>query len=110
MQRIIEVSILVILIILISAIISPVNADRKELYCYLESTTVDLKVEVWEEDRRGNKGQLVWRGLIKKGQRQRINSRTGGIRYASSVYLNKNEPLSGDQSRWCEEGGTVGVP
>ena len=110
MQRIISVSILAIFVILISVTISPVNADRRDLHCYLEASTVDVKVEVWEEDRLGNKGQLIWRGLIEKGHRQRINARTGGIRYASSVYVNKNEPLSGDQSRWCEEGGTVGVP
>ncbi len=110
MHRTIKVSVFVILMILILVTASPVKADRQDLYCYLEAITVDVKVEVWEEDRRGNKGPLIWRGIVRKGTRQRINSRTGGIRYARSVYIDTNEPLGGDTSRWCEEGGTIAVP
>jgi len=110
MHRRIKVPALVIFAILILATASPVKADRKDLYCFLNAITVDVKVEVWEEDRRGNKGPLIWRGIVKKGTRQRINTRTGGIRYASTVYVDTNDPLSGDTSRWCEEGGTIAVP
>jgi hypothetical protein len=110
MHRVIKVSIFVIFTILLSAIVSPLKADRRDLYCYLEATTVDVRVEVWEEDRQGNKGQLIWRGIVRQGTRQRINTRTGGIRYASSTYIDTNNATSGDESRWCEEGSTVGVP
>ena len=109
MHRVIKISIFVIFTILLSAIVSPLKADRRDLYCYLEAITVDVRVEVWEEDRQGNKGEQIWTGLVKQGQRQRINTRTGGIRYSSTVYSNK-DALSGDTSRWCEEGGTIGVP
>ena len=110
MYRTIKVSALVILTILILATASPVKADRQDLYCYLNAISVDVKVEVWEEDRQGNKGPLIWRGIVRPGKRQRINTRTGGIRYASTVYVDTNDPLSGDTSRWCEEGGTIAVP
>jgi len=110
MHRVIKVSIFVIFTILLSAMVSPLKADRRELYCYLEATTVDVRVEVWEEDRQGNKGRLIWRGIVRQGKRQRINTRTGGIRLASSIYIDTNNALSGDNSRWCEEGSTVGVP
>jgi hypothetical protein len=95
---------------LFSAIVSPANADRRDLFCYLEATTVDAKVVVWEEDRQGNKGPLIWQGIVKTGNRQRINTRTGGIRLSSSTSIGTNHALSGDTSRWCEEGSTVGVP
>ena len=110
MQRTIQITLIAIVVILGSAIVSPLKADIKDLYCYLEATTVDVKLAVWEEDRLGNKGQLIWRGIIKQGHRQRINTRTGGIRYSSTTYIDKNDALSGDTSRWCEEGATVGVP
>ena len=109
MHRMIKVSMFVIFMILFSAILSPLKADRRDLHCYLEATNVDAIVVVWEEDRQGNKGEQIWTGLVKQGQRQRINTRTGGIRYSSTVYSNK-DALSGDTSRWCEEGGTIGVP
>jgi hypothetical protein len=110
MLQIIKVSILVIFVMFISAIVSPLKADRRDLYCYLEATTVDVVVVVWQEDRQGNKGPLIWRGIVRQGKRQRINTRTGGIRYSSTTYIDTNSPLSGDTSRWCEEGSTVGVP
>ena len=106
----IKVSVFVIFSILTLMMALPVMADRQELYCYLEAITVDVKVEVWEEDRRGNKGPLIWRGIVKKGTRQRINTRTGGIRYARTVYIDTNEPLGGDTSRWCESGEMIAVP
>ena len=110
MPQILRTIAFVIFVILISAMISPVHADRPDLYCYLQAINTPTKVEVWEEDRGGNKGQLIWRGIVQPGKRQRINTRTGGIRYASTVYIDTNDPLSGDVSRSCEEGGTIGVP
>ncbi len=110
MHRIIKVSMFVIFVILFSAIVSPLKADVRDLYCYLEATTVNAKVEVWENDRQGNKGPLIWRGIVKQGHRQRINTRFGRIRYSSTVNIDKNDALSGDQSRWCESGSTIGVP
>lgn len=110
MHRVIKVSIFVIFTILLSAIVSPLKADRRDLFCYLEATTVDVRAVVWEEDRQGNKGPLLWQGIVRQGTRQRINTRTGGIRVSSSTYIDTNNALSGDNSRWCQEGSTVGVP
>ena len=110
MHRILKVSLGVILVMLFSSIISPVEADRRDLFCFLQASSLDVKIEVWEEDKRGNKGQLIWRGLVKQGQRQRIDTRTGAIRYASNIYLDTTNASSGDTSRWCEEGTTIGVP
>ncbi len=108
-HRVIKVSMFVIFLILFSAIVSPLKADRRDLFCFLQATTVDVKVLVWEEDRQGNKGPLIWQGIVRQGKRQRINTRTGGIRLSSTIYIDTNDALSGDTSRWCEEGATVGV-
>jgi hypothetical protein len=100
----------VVFVILFSALVSPVKADRRDLFCYLEATTVDVRVEVWEGDRQGNKGPLIWQGIVRPGKKQRINTRTGGIRFSGTTDVGTNNALSGDTSRWCEEGSTVGVP
>ena len=109
MHRMFKLSMLVISVNILSAFISPLKADVRDLYCYLEAG-VDVRVEVWSQDNLGNKGQLLWKGVIKQGQRKLIETRFGKIRYASSVSIDKNEPLSGDRHRWCEEGETLGVP
>ena len=38
-------------------------------YCYLISTSVDVRVKVWPVDKRGNKGEKIWEGIIKKGEK-----------------------------------------
>ena len=59
-----------------SANVSPLKADVKDSYCFLEAT-VDVKAEVWDQDYRGNKRGLIWKGLIKQNKRQLIRSRFG---------------------------------
>ena len=111
MHRIVQISILVVFLIVCSAMQSPLKAQENEnYYCYLVANTVDVGVEVWENDRLGNKGQLIWRGVIRQGQKQRIYSRFGRIRYASNVYRDTKWATSGDVNRWCDSGGTIGVP
>jgi hypothetical protein len=110
MYRIAIVLILTSLLCLFFAAISPLHADVRDFYCYLQASTVDVKVAVWQEDRQGNKGQLIWRGIVRPDKRQRINSRTGNVRFSSSVYVGTDDPLSGDTGRSCEEGITIGVP
>ena len=109
MHRSFKISMLIIFVNIFSAMNSPLKADVEDLHCYLKAT-VDVRVEVWGEDTRGNKGQRIWKGMIEQGQRQLIKARFGRIRYASSVNVDKNEPLSGDSSRWCDAGATIGVP
>jgi hypothetical protein len=90
--------------------VSPLKADVLDKYCYLEASNVDVYVVVWKEDRQGNKGRQIWQGVVKQGQRVKIMAPTGGIRFSSTVSVNSQDALSGDQSRWCENGSTVGVP
>jgi hypothetical protein len=89
--------------------IEPLSVNAEENDCILEAST-DVIVEVWNVDDRGNKGPRIWKGLIKQGEQKRIVSSHGQIRYAKSTYVKENEPLSGDISRYCSDGKTIGVP
>jgi len=98
--------------VLISLLVfsSPLQADVIDMYCYLEASNVDVYVIVWEEDRQGNKGRQIWQGVVKTGKRVKIPNRFGSIRYSSTINIKTQDALSGDQSRWCSDGSTVGVP
>lgn len=76
--------------------------------CYIEALSGDVYVIVYDEDRRGNKGYLLWKGWIRRGTPHRIDTNNGRIRYHHA--LSKNQPLSGDISRLCNRGGSIGVP
>ena len=110
MRRIIQISMLLIVLIFGAAALSPLKAENSNYYCYLVANTVDVGIEVWENDKLGNKGQLIWKGMIKQGQRQKIYTRFGRIRYASNVYKDPKWATSGDVNRWCDSGKTIGVP
>ncbi len=90
--------------------IDPLIANAGENDCILEAS-VDVIVEVWNLDNRGNKGPRIWKGLIKQGEQKRIVSSHGQIRYARSTYVKEaNKPLSGDIGRPCNNGKIIGVP
>jgi hypothetical protein len=78
--------------------IEPFIANAGENDCILEAS-VDVIEEVWDADKKGNKGHRIWKGLIKQGEKKPIKSRHGQIRYAQTKVINENEPLSGDISR-----------
>ena len=89
--------------------IEPLSANAGENDCILEAS-VDVIVEVWNLDDKGNKGHLNWKGLIKQGERKRIVSSHGQIRYSQTTNVKENGPLAGDMSRPCHDGNIIGVP
>ena len=110
MNRSFKVFLSAIVLISLLAVYSPLQADVQDAFCYLEADSVDVYIIVWEEDRQGNKGRQIWNGIIRQGHRVRLPSRTGSIRYSSTIYIGKEDALSGDTSRWCSDATTVGVP
>ena len=87
----------------------PLIANAGENDCVLQAS-VDVIVHVWDADVEGNKGNTIWKGLIKQGEQKSIKSRYGQIRYSSTTNIDENEPLSGDYDRPCYDGGIIGVP
>ena len=110
MHRLLKVLLPAAVLISLLAVYSPVQADAPDAYCYLEAVSTDVYVIVWEADRQGNKGKKIWNGIVKQGQRVKIPSRTGGIRYSTTVTLYEEDPVSGDTSRECSDAATIGVP
>ena len=91
--------------------IGPLNAHADDKNACILKASVDVIVEVWNVDNRGNKGSRIWKGLIKQGEEKRIVSSHGQIRYARSIYVKEsNKPVSGDIGRPCTNGKIVGVP
>ena len=71
---------------------------------------MDVRIEVHNLDLEGNKGYLIWKGVIKEGKRKLIRTSEGRLRYAYTTYVHENEPLGGDVDHPCDDGETFGVP
>ena len=89
--------------------IMPLIAGADDNTCVLEAK-VDVIVEVWDVDNLGNKGQRIFKGLLKQDEKKKIQSMAGQIRYARTTNTKENEPLSGDIGRPCFNGKIISVP
>lgn len=87
----------------------PPIAQADDNTCVMEAK-VDVIVEVWDVDNLGNKGQRIFKGLLKQGEKKKIHSMAGQIRYARTTNTRQNEPLSGDIGRPCFNGKIISVP
>ena len=88
---------------------SQAEDTKADTSCYLKAA-VDVRVIVWPVDKSGNKGEKMWEGVIKKGERKLIRTPHGKIRYAVARNLDQDQYTSGEKSRWCESGKEIGVP
>ena len=106
-----KILVIFVFLMMFSALsLNPLIANAGENDCVLQAS-VDVIVQVWDADDQGNKGNTIWKGLIKQGEKKTIKSRYGQIRYSSSTYVNEDDPpLSGDYDRPCNNGLTIGVP
>jgi hypothetical protein len=109
MKKSIFLAIFIFLMMFSYISIEPIIANAGENDCILQAS-VDVIVQVWDADDEGNKGNTIWKGLIKQGEQKSIKSRYGQIRYSSTTVIDENEPLSGDYDRSCYNGGIIGVP
>ena len=107
MKEIIPLLTIIFLVLIVTGFLTAAGAAET---CYLEARHTDVRVAVWDLDNRGNKGQLIWEGILKKGQRKLIRTSDGHLRFGSTTYIDKDTPLSGDRSRWCSDGNIIGVP
>jgi hypothetical protein len=82
---------------------------KADTSCYLNAA-VDVRVIVWPVDKSGNKGEKMWEGVIKKGERKLIRTPHGKIRIAVSRNLDEDQYTSGEKSRWCDSEKEIGVP
>jgi hypothetical protein len=71
---------------------------------------VDVFVAVWNVDDGGNKGYLIWKGVVKPGKPKLIRTFYGQMRISTTTDYKDNAPLEGDDDRWCNDGKTIGVP
>ncbi len=104
-----RITLLAFLIFISAGLLTTAQAAEDDTYCYLEAST-DVMVVVWNQDDLGNKGYLLWKGVLKRGDRKLIRTFDGKIRVATTKDYEDNAPLEGDRTRWCNGGKAIGVP
>lgn len=101
--------------IVISAIVffgflSTAESIAEEGTCYLQATNSDVFVKVFDLDRDGNMGQMVWEGRINAHQSVKITMPHGRFRYYYNAQPDEDQPTSGGFDRWCNNNHSVLIP
>jgi hypothetical protein len=109
MQKTQKIALLAFLILGLAGFLSATQAAEDDTYCYLEAS-VDVFVAVWNLDDEGNKGYLIWKGVVKPGKPKLIRTFDGQVRISTTTNYEDGGPLGGDNDRSCIGGETIGVP
>jgi len=96
--------------IVFSGILSAVESPAAEGTCYLQATNTDVFVKVFDLDRGGNMGHMIWEGRLNAHQSAKITTPHGRFRYYYNSQPDKDQASSGGINRWCNNNHSVLVP
>jgi ABC-type ATPase with predicted acetyltransferase domain len=101
---------LTIFAVLLTGLISPVEAIGQDKSCQFEATgTDDVYLVIREKAGPGETREIVvWEGWVKKDQKKRYASQTGQVRY--DYRLSSDDRTYGDNRSSCEDGKTIRIP
>jgi hypothetical protein len=79
MKKTTIITLLIFLILISAGFLTTTQAAGDDTSCYLEAS-VDVFVAVWNVDDGGNKGYLIWKGVVKPGKPKLIRTFDGQMR------------------------------
>lgn len=85
-------------------------APKEDGACILKAAHHDVYLKVFEVDRDGNMGALIWQGRIHKGQTARVRTAHAYVRYFYNSAPDIDQPFRGGVDKACNDSDTVDVP
>ena len=109
MQKLFNLFLFAIISIFLAALAMPSAALSEEGTCYLEAVT-DVYVEVYDLDRQGNDGEMIWSGRLNDGETVLIKAPHARFRYKYNSEPDEKQALSVGPDKWCDGKNNVAVP
>ena len=100
----------ILLMVGILSILLPAKAISEENSCYLQTNFTELHIIVYEVYPSETVGELIWKGIIKEGQRITIKSNYGRFFYEYSQDTESVNSMVRGIVHWCSNGAIVDVP
>ena len=89
----------IIVVVFFLTLSSQVTAEDST--CWLKAPAQDdIWVIVYETNRDGDRGKIIWEGKIVAGEKKQIKSASGRIRY--DYAREEGQPYEGDLGRFCD--------
>lgn len=93
--------------IMLSGIFVIPAASAEDNTCWLEAVNSDIYITVWDLDTEGNEMTMIWEGLLTLGNKQKLITSNGKIRYYRNV---SGEANSAGIDEMCQNAETVSLP
>jgi hypothetical protein len=98
--------IIVFAIITSGFLVAPaVSADDQS--CWLEATDSEIYLIVWDLDAEGNQLAKIWEGLLVPGNKQKLVTSNGKIRYYTNI---SGESSSAGVDKMCRNAENIPLP
>lgn len=110
MKRIYPCVSIIFLAVILTGMLSAPGAIANPGSCYLKAKATDVYVKLFDLNRDGDTGSLIWQGRINQGQEVLVTVPHARFRYYYNASPDVNQPMSGGNDRWCDSKRTVGVP
>lgn len=110
MNRIGRHLVVLFLTALIAACAATSDVATEEGACYLKAAHSDVYLKVFELDRDGKMGPLIWEGRINQGQTARIKTSHAYLRYFYNSEPDVDQVFSGGLDKACDDLDIVTVP
>ena len=98
------------LAVLIAGCAATSNVAPKDGACILKAAHHDVYLKVFEVDRDGNMGPLIWQGRINQGQTARIKTTHAFFRYFYNAEPDVDQPFRSGGDKACDDLDIVSVP
>lgn len=114
MKKLFDALFIVVSITLVLGWMMPSAAIAKEGTCYLKADK-DVYLKVYDFDNDGNRGSILWKGLLNKGKTIMLKAPHGLFIYEYNDQLDKDQPLDDQplnsaEERMCDSNKMIGVP
>ncbi|MGD8963744.1 MAG: hypothetical protein PVF29_12030 [Desulfobacterales bacterium] len=101
---------LLFMVVLVAGCAATSDGGPAEGACYLKATHGDVYLRVFDVDRNGNMGALVWQGRINQDQTTRIQTTHAYFRYFYNSEPDVEQPFRSGADKVCDDLATVDVP
>lgn len=110
MNRIFARLALFFLAVLVAGCAATSEVGTREGACTLKAAQGDVYLKVFDLDRNGNMGALIWQGRINQGQTARIKTSRAYFRYFYNSEPDVDRPFSSGLDKACDDLDVVVVP
>lgn len=110
MNRMVARLALFFLAVLVAGCAATSEVGTREGACILKATQGDVYLKVFDLDRNGNMGALIWQGRINQGQTARIKTSQTYFRYFYNSEPDVDRPFSSGPDKACDDLDVVVIP